>query len=130
MDLFRLLMRDTNAVDLGSSVRAGLKATPKVLEPRFFYDALGSSLFEAITHLPEYYVTRAESEILGMHAAEIATAFDSPARIVELGSGSARKTRFLLDRLAQQQSADIGNELHAVVEQFACHGRLCGVIAP
>jgi L-histidine N-alpha-methyltransferase len=100
MDRFRLLMRDTNAVDLASSARAGLTRTPKTLEPRFFYDALGSSLFEAITHLPEYYVTRAESEILGMHATEIATAFASPSRIVELGSGSARKTRFLLDQLA------------------------------
>jgi L-histidine Nalpha-methyltransferase len=100
MDRFRLLMRDTNATDLGSSVRAGLAKTQKTLEPRFFYDALGSSLFEAITHLPEYYVTRAESEILGMHAAEIAAAFGSPTRVVELGSGSARKTRFLLDQLA------------------------------
>jgi len=101
MDRFRLLMRDTNAVDLESSVRSGLTATPKTLEPRFFYDSLGSALFEAITHLPEYYVTRAESEILGMQAGEIASAFGSPARLVELGSGSARKTRFLLDQLAQ-----------------------------
>ena len=100
MDRFRLLMRDTNAVDLASSVRAGLTKTPKSLEPRFFYDPLGSSLFEAITHLPEYYPTRSESEILGMHAAEIAGALGSPARLVELGSGSARKTRFLFDQLA------------------------------
>ena len=99
---FRLVLRDVNAVDFAASVRAGLTATPKTLEPRFFYDALGSALFEAITYLPEYYVTRAESEILGMHAAEIANAFGSPARVVELGSGSARKTRFLLDQLAQR----------------------------
>lgn len=102
MDRFRLLLRDTNAVDLRSSVRAGLTSTPKTLEPRFFYDALGSALFEAITHLPEYYVTRAESEILGMRAEEIAKALGSPGRLVELGSGSARKTRFLFDQLAHR----------------------------
>ena len=102
MDRFRLLLRDTNAVDLAASVRAGLTSTPKTLEPRFFYDALGSALFEAITHLPEYYVTRAESEILGMHAEEIAKSFGAPARLVELGSGAARKTRFLLDQLAHR----------------------------
>ena len=99
---FRLVLRDVNAVDLATSVRAGLTSARKTLEPRFFYDALGSALFEAITHLPEYYVTRAESEILGMHAKEIATAFGEPARLVELGSGSARKTRFLLDQFAHR----------------------------
>lgn len=99
---FRLVLRDVDTADLAASVRAGLTANPKTLEPRFFYDALGSALFEAITQLPEYYVTRAESEILGLHAGEIASAFGSPARIVELGSGSARKTRFLLDQLAHQ----------------------------
>ncbi|MGZ4811091.1 MAG: L-histidine N(alpha)-methyltransferase [Thermoanaerobaculia bacterium] len=101
-DRFRLLLRETATLDFAASVRNGLTSTPKTLEPRFFYDALGSTLFEAITHLPEYYVTRAESEILGMHAVAIATAFGSPTRLVELGSGSARKTRFLLDQLAHR----------------------------
>lgn len=99
---FRLLLRDVPAASLAVSVHNGLRATPKTLEPRFFYDDLGSALFEAITHLPEYYVTRAEAEILGMHAAEIAAAFRSPARLVELGSGNARKTRFLFDQLAHR----------------------------
>ena len=53
-------------------VRRGLTATPKVLQPHYFYDALGSALFNAICELPEYYVTRAETEILTQHAAEIA----------------------------------------------------------
>jgi dimethylhistidine N-methyltransferase len=101
-DRFRLLLRETATLDFAASVRNGLTSTPKTLEPRFFYDALGSALFEAITNLPEYYVTRAESEILGMHAVAIATALGSPARLVELGSGSARKTRFLLDQLAHR----------------------------
>src|ERR1700704_3081783 len=85
-DRFRLLLRETATLDFAASVRNGLTSAPKTLEPRFFYDALGSSLFEAITNLPEYYVTRAEAEILGMHAVAIATAFASPARLVELGS--------------------------------------------
>jgi dimethylhistidine N-methyltransferase len=93
--------------DFAASVRAGLTAPRKQLEPRFFYDALGSALFDAICELPEYYVTRAETEILTLHAAEIAAAFGSPVRLVELGSGSARKTRLLFDAiLARQKTLD------------------------
>jgi L-histidine N-alpha-methyltransferase len=84
-------------------VRRGLSATPKFLLPHNFYDALGSALFGAICELPEYYVTRAETEILTRHAAEIAAAFGEPARLVELGSGSARKSRLLIEALLAQQ---------------------------
>ena len=84
-------------------VRRGLATTPKTLQPQYFYDALGSALFNAICELPEYYVTRAETEILTRHAAEIATAFGKPARMVELGSGSARKSRLLIEALLEQQ---------------------------
>ena len=84
-------------------VRRGLSATPKFLLPHYFYDALGSALFGAICELPEYYVTRAEIEILTRHAAEIAAALGEPARLVELGSGSARKSRLLIEALLSQQ---------------------------
>jgi dimethylhistidine N-methyltransferase len=84
-------------------VRAGLTATRKVLLPQYFYDALGSALFGAICELPEYYVTRAETEILTLRADEIAGAFGSPVRLVELGSGYARKTRLLFDALLARQ---------------------------
>ncbi|HEV7919556.1 MAG TPA: L-histidine N(alpha)-methyltransferase [Thermoanaerobaculia bacterium] len=95
------------ADDFGASVRAGLTAPRKTLEPRFFYDALGSALFDAICELPEYYVTRSETAILTEHAAEIVAAFGSPVRLVELGSGSARKTRLLFDALlARQKTLD------------------------
>lgn len=81
---------------LRRDVRAGLTATPKSLPPKYFYDARGSELFDEITHLPEYYPTRAETEILTEHASAIATA--SGARtLVELGSGTSAKTRLLLD---------------------------------
>jgi dimethylhistidine N-methyltransferase len=84
-------------------VRQGLSATPKFLLPHYFYDALGSALFGAICELPEYYVTRAETEILTRHAADIAAALGEPARLVELGSGSARKSRLLIEALLSQQ---------------------------
>jgi dimethylhistidine N-methyltransferase len=78
-------------------VRAGLTALPKAIPPRWFYDELGSALFEAITHLPEYYVTRAEAELLSGRRQEMAEAIGPVARIVELGSGTARKSRLLLE---------------------------------
>jgi L-histidine N-alpha-methyltransferase len=88
-------------------VRRGLTATPKFLLPHYFYDALGSALFSAICELPEYYVTRAEDEILQSNADEIAAAFGPHVRLVELGSGSARKTRHLIEAiLARQASLD------------------------
>jgi L-histidine Nalpha-methyltransferase len=86
-------------------VRCGLSATPKFLLPHYFYDALGSALFSAICELPEYYVTRAEDEILRSKGAEIAAAFGPHVRIAELGSGSARKTRHLLDAVLKRQTA-------------------------
>ena len=84
-------------------VRRGLSARPKFLQPHYFYDALGSALFGAISELPEYYVTRAETEILTSHAREIAAALGEPARLIELGSGSARKSRLLIEALLAQQ---------------------------
>ncbi|HXG59258.1 MAG TPA: L-histidine N(alpha)-methyltransferase [Thermoanaerobaculia bacterium] len=91
--------------DFAESVRRGLTSKPKSLEPRFFYDPLGSALFDAICHLPEYYVTRAEWEVLSSRAEEIVTAAGLPDRIIEIGSGSARKTRLLLDALASRKPA-------------------------
>lgn len=103
LDRFTLEHCATPVDDFATSVRAGLTARPKRLEPRFFYDELGAALFDAICALPEYYVTRAETEVLAMHADEIAAALPAPARLVELGSGSARKTRLLLDAVLRRQ---------------------------
>jgi L-histidine Nalpha-methyltransferase len=86
-------------------VRIGLTATPKTLPPKYFYDALGSQLFEAICLLPEYYLTRAEAEIFERHAAEIVAQLPAPVSIVELGSGSSIKTRLLIEALLAQQGA-------------------------
>jgi L-histidine N-alpha-methyltransferase len=84
-------------------VHAGLTTVPKSLQPQYFYDALGSALFSAICELPEYYVTRAEEEILSAKATEITAAFGPRVRMVELGSGSARKTRHLIDAVLRRQ---------------------------
>jgi L-histidine Nalpha-methyltransferase len=92
---------DSNA--FASDVRAGLSTKPKALSPKYFYDELGSRLFEAICWLPEYYLTRAEGEILRTHAEEIVLAIQGPVRLLELGSGSAEKTRFLIEALLSKQ---------------------------
>lgn len=84
-------------------VLAGLTARPKTLSPKYFYDELGSRLFEAICCLPEYHVTRDEEEILNAHVDEITGKTDIPGRgrvrLVELGSGSSQKTRHIIDAL-------------------------------
>ena len=84
-------------------VRRGLTSSPKFLFPKYFYDELGSRLFEAITALPEYYVTRTEAEILGAHAGEIAAALGGPLWMLELGSGDGQKTRLLIEALLARQ---------------------------
>ncbi|HSS49472.1 MAG TPA: L-histidine N(alpha)-methyltransferase [Thermoanaerobaculia bacterium] len=86
-------------------VRRGLTSTPKVLYPKYLYDELGSRLFEAITALPEYYVTRCEAEILRQHAGDIAAALGGPLWLVELGSGDGQKTRLLIEALLARQES-------------------------
>lgn len=77
----------------------GLTASPKSLSPMWFYDDVGSDLFDAITRLEEYYPTRREREILLARAGEIARLTGADT-LVELGSGTSEKTRLLLDALA------------------------------
>ena len=78
-----------------ADVREGLARTPRELSPKYFYDERGSRLFEEITRLPEYYLTRAEREILLAKASEIVESTGA-CTLVELGAGSAAKTRILL----------------------------------
>jgi dimethylhistidine N-methyltransferase len=82
-----------------ADVRAGLSAPRKTLSPKYFYDAAGSALFEAITALPEYYPTRTEVAILDRRGAEIAALLPRQAALVEFGSGSTAKLRRLLSHL-------------------------------
>jgi L-histidine Nalpha-methyltransferase len=87
------------AAAMARDVRAGLLAEPKELAPKYFYDERGSQLFERITELPEYYPTRAERSILAARANEIIATAGEPTTLVELGSGSAAKTRHLLNAM-------------------------------
>ncbi len=84
---------------LERDARIGLASTPKSLPPVWFYDERGSALFEAITRLPEYYLTRAERSILTTYGHQIVERAGC-STLVELGSGSSEKTRILLDAMA------------------------------
>jgi L-histidine Nalpha-methyltransferase len=97
------LAADSAAQALRRDVRTGLAQIPKSLPPKWFYDSVGSDLFDQITRLPEYYPTRAEARILRARSAEIATA-SAADTLVELGSGTSEKTRMLLDALRDSGS--------------------------
>src|ERR1700722_20345776 len=92
---------------IAMEVFTGLSERPKTLSPWLFYDQEGSLLFEAITELPEYYVTRTERQILARHASEIvsAAAGGRDLSIIELGAGTATKTGLLLDAAVAQQGS-------------------------
>jgi dimethylhistidine N-methyltransferase len=90
-------MAGRDVVSFGEEVASGLSGVPKRLPYRFLYDAAGSQLFEQICDLPEYYLTRAEREILEARADEVAGLFAGPITMAELGSGSSTKTRLLIE---------------------------------
>jgi dimethylhistidine N-methyltransferase len=106
-DRFRLIAvpsrdrRDAFARD----VRTGLTSRPKLLSCCFFYDAEGSALFETICDLREYYLTRAEREILTGHADAVAARFPHSAQLVELGSGNSSKTRLLIEAFLRRHDS-------------------------
>src|SRR5512138_589909 len=85
--------------EMADDVIDGLKKPLKELSPVWFYDELGSFLFDNICELPEYYLTRTEIAIMQMHAAEMAQHVGRDAAIIELGSGTSVKTRLLLNQI-------------------------------
>ena len=101
--IHNLVKRDP-LTGLAEDVRKGLSAEPKRFLPKYFYDELGSQLFDAICLLPEYYLTRAENEILQRYADEIAASVEGQKTLVEMGSGSASKTRLIIEALLRSQS--------------------------
>src|SRR6476619_5025343 len=101
--LIHNLVKHDPLAGFAEDVRVGLSANPKRLSPKYFYDELGSQLFEAICLLPEYYLTRAENEILQTYAEEIAASVEGQKTLVEMGSGSASKTRLVIEALLREQ---------------------------
>jgi L-histidine N-alpha-methyltransferase len=137
------LEADGAPTSMADEVRAGLAGEPKSLPSKYFYDERGSRLFETITTLPEYYLTRAEEALLKSRGREIARV-SRPHDLVELGSGAATKTRLLIDaglaegtlrrfvpvdvseRIAEHSSREIAAaypqlEIRAVVADFEAH---------
>jgi dimethylhistidine N-methyltransferase len=98
------LVRAEALPSFADDVRRGLSGETKRLFPKYFYDELGSQLFEAICLLPEYYLTRAENEILARAADEIVRCVDGPKTLLEMGSGSASKTRCIIEAMLKQQN--------------------------
>ena len=95
----------TNATyEFAADVRAGLARTgQKELPSKYLYDNVGSALFEVISHLPEYGLTRADERLLRRHADEIVDRLAGPVAVAELGSGSGKKTRWLLEAICRRQ---------------------------
>lgn len=97
------LARRNGHADFARDIARGLSSTPKELYPKYLYDELGSRLFEAICEVDEYYLTRAEDEILANHADEIVAAIPECETLIELGSGSAEKTRNIIEALLRRR---------------------------
>ena len=101
--IHNLVKRDPSA-GFAEDVRKGLSSEPKRLLPKYFYDELGSLLFDAICLLPEYYLTRAENEIIERYADEIVSSVDGHTTLLEMGSGSASKTKLIVQALLNKQT--------------------------
>lgn len=119
---FEFFDLEPGVVDMREEVLAGLRARPKRLPPKYFYDETGSQLFEAITRLPEYYLTRTELALFEAHLDELTEALGTGVCLVEYGSGSSRKVRTLLRRArpAAYVPVDISAE-HLVAQARAVH---------
>lgn len=105
-DLLQLAEAGDQRAALAADVRAGLTARPPRLPSKWLYDARGSALFEAITRTPEYYLTRTEAAILERIADGIISQV-SPLELLEIGSGSSRKTRLLLEAMHRHGTGEV-----------------------
>ena len=105
-------------------VLAGLAATPKTLPPKYFYDARGCALFEAICALPEYYPTRVELALMAEHAQTMAEQLPSGCLLIEFGSGASRKTETLLRTLRPEAYVPVDIAIEALRDSTA---RLAGL---
>jgi dimethylhistidine N-methyltransferase len=111
-----------------ADVRAGLNRTgQKELPSKYLYDAVGSSLFETISVMPEYGLTRADERVLRRHAADLAKAVPAPLMVSELGSGSGKKTRYVLEALSQRGALSYYPIEISATALASCERELAGV---
>ena len=96
---FRFIDNQPTATDMAAEVLAGLSRSPKQISPKYFYDANGSELFEAITDLDEYYLTRTELKLFDQHLPAIAERLGDQVCLIEYGSGSSLKIRKVLEEV-------------------------------
>ncbi len=145
----RALKPPEGSESIAADILAGLTAKPKRLPPKYFYDAIGSALFDRITRLPEYYPTRCELEILRRHAPAMGALLPRNCALIEFGAGSTRKARILLGAAAsveayvpvdisgdflQQDLAQLRRDfphlaVHPVVADFMGHFELPAAVA-
>lgn len=97
------LARRNGHAEFSQDILKGLSSSPRHLFPKYLYDDLGSRLFEAICEVDEYYLTRSEDQILQNHADEIIGCVPNCETLIELGSGSAEKTRRLIDAFMRER---------------------------
>ncbi|MDZ7668356.1 MAG: L-histidine N(alpha)-methyltransferase [Gammaproteobacteria bacterium] len=118
----RYFDRQPRTADMREEILEGLSERPRRLPPKYFYDETGSRLFEQITRLPEYYLTRTEMALFDAHLDDIAGALGADVCLVEYGSGTSEKIRKLLERLrpAAYVPVDISGE-HLLDQARALH---------
>ena len=110
-----------SANQFAEDVRIGLeKPGQKEISSKYFYDDVGSALFEVISLLPEYGLTRAGERILRKHAEEITGRVALPMRVAELGSGSGKKTRHILEAVARRAATGAVRSVELAVHQRGC----------
>ena len=119
---YRFFQRNPSRPDIAAEVKDGLRSSIKRISPKFFYDERGSQLFEEITRLPEYYLTRTEIDILNAHKHELAEMIGKHCCLLEYGSGSSRKVRILIHALEPRYYVPIDiSEKHLQQSAAAIH---------
>ncbi len=113
-------LHDAHSADPGAELSAGLLASAATIAPKYFYDALGSRLFDAITELPEYYPTRSEAQILRARAQEIAATLGSGRTLVDLGAGNCEKAGRLFDTLKPSRYVAVDISVEFLRHSLTC----------
>lgn len=116
----RFVQYEAPALEVAAGILAGLRGRPPAIAPRYFYDALGSRLFEAICELPEYYPTRTEAEIFADCGAQIAAAVGSGATLIDLGAGDCEKAARLFGLLQPAQYAALDISAQFLRQRLEC----------